>query len=268
MSKAHCILCERGETWAVALRPPLQRIGHRLYETRSLEECWAEVLASPASLVGVEATAANLEQLVPWMSRLAATFPAARIIGAGRPRAGGQPVAVARGRGGARGVFAARVAAGGPHHRPAPGCSAGAERCGTRTCVAAAALGRRRGGWLTRSFRPAGLFLTTEGSKPHGRRPDHAGRSAAGFKCIPRPGNGPQHVQMEQVRDIRVCDGVVSLTLALVHACGAAVEGHATVGGGDAARGVTAAQGGADHARYLRPAAAETAARSAWLPRA
>jgi uracil-DNA glycosylase len=80
MAVARCIVCERSEKWAVALRLPLQVVGHRVVETRSLDDCWNEVAASPASLVGVEATATNLESLVPWMRRLAAAFPQARVV--------------------------------------------------------------------------------------------------------------------------------------------------------------------------------------------
>ncbi len=80
MAVARCIVCERSEKWAVALRLPLQVVGHRVVETRSLDDCWNEVVASSASLVGVEATATNLESLVPWMRRLAAAFPRARVV--------------------------------------------------------------------------------------------------------------------------------------------------------------------------------------------
>jgi hypothetical protein len=64
----------------VALRHPVSLVGHRVVETRSLDDCWAAVATSPASLVAVEATRANLETLVPWMRRLLGTFPHARIV--------------------------------------------------------------------------------------------------------------------------------------------------------------------------------------------
>ena len=80
MPVARCIVCERSEKWAVALRLPLKLVGHRVVETRSLDDCWNEVVASPASLVGVEATTTNLESLVPWMQRLTAAFPRARVV--------------------------------------------------------------------------------------------------------------------------------------------------------------------------------------------
>jgi hypothetical protein len=80
MPSARCILCERSEKWAVALRRPLRLAGHRVYETRNLDDCWNEVVSSPASIVGLEATRANLEALVPWMVRFAAAFPTARVV--------------------------------------------------------------------------------------------------------------------------------------------------------------------------------------------
>jgi hypothetical protein len=80
MPVARCIVCERAAKWAVALRLPLKQLGRRIVETRSLDDCWSEVAASPASLVGVEATNSNLESLVPWMQRLRAAFPRARVV--------------------------------------------------------------------------------------------------------------------------------------------------------------------------------------------
>lgn len=83
MPAARCILCERTGTWAIALRPALQRLGHRVYETRSLDACWEEITASPASLVGIEVTADNLEQVVAWMCRLRPAFAAVRVVALG-----------------------------------------------------------------------------------------------------------------------------------------------------------------------------------------
>jgi hypothetical protein len=80
MPVARCIVCERTATWGGALRLPLQRVGRRIVETRSLDDCWSEVAASPASLVAVEATLANLDSLVPWIRRLKAAFPRACVV--------------------------------------------------------------------------------------------------------------------------------------------------------------------------------------------
>ncbi len=80
MISAHCIVCERTARWAIALRRPLQRLGVRVYETRCLDDCWREVGAHAASMVGVEVTRANLASVVPWLARLGQTFPRARAI--------------------------------------------------------------------------------------------------------------------------------------------------------------------------------------------
>ncbi len=74
------IICERTDRWAAALRRPLQQVGHRILQTRSLDACWSEVAARPASLVAVEATTVNLEALLPWLPRLMAGFPRARVV--------------------------------------------------------------------------------------------------------------------------------------------------------------------------------------------
>lgn len=83
MPLARCIICERSEKWAVALRHPLQLAGHRVFETRNLDDCWSEVVTSPASIVGMEATSTNLQALVPWLMRFARAFPSARVIALG-----------------------------------------------------------------------------------------------------------------------------------------------------------------------------------------
>ena len=44
MPVARCIVCERSEKWAVALRRPLQNGRAPGVETRSLDECWNEVV--------------------------------------------------------------------------------------------------------------------------------------------------------------------------------------------------------------------------------
>ena len=80
MLSARCIICERSTTWTVALRGPLREVGVRVHETRSLDACWEELALHPASVVGLEATAANLESLVPWMVRVASTFARVRVV--------------------------------------------------------------------------------------------------------------------------------------------------------------------------------------------
>lgn len=71
MGSARVIVCETTSRWAVSLRrqlPPL--IVARLLETRYWEDCWQEAVARPASLVAVEVTDANLEQLTTTLPRL------------------------------------------------------------------------------------------------------------------------------------------------------------------------------------------------------
>jgi hypothetical protein len=80
MPQARCIVCERSPKWAVALRGPLQEAGVRVYETRTLDDCWQESGPCPASIVGLEATPANLVELVAWMKRFAAVYPRGRVI--------------------------------------------------------------------------------------------------------------------------------------------------------------------------------------------
>jgi pyocin large subunit-like protein len=54
-----------------------------VYETRNLDACWDEIVASPASIAGIEVTADNLEQVVAWMCRLRTAFAAVRVIALG-----------------------------------------------------------------------------------------------------------------------------------------------------------------------------------------
>ena len=78
--KARLIVCERTGKWAVALRRALQGGAHRVYETRSLAECRDEVAMSPASLVAVEATAANFDDILDWLMELGRDFPLCRVV--------------------------------------------------------------------------------------------------------------------------------------------------------------------------------------------
>jgi hypothetical protein len=52
----------------------------RVYETRSLEDCWREVAEHSASVVGIEVTRGNLESAVRWLARLGQAFPRARLV--------------------------------------------------------------------------------------------------------------------------------------------------------------------------------------------
>jgi len=78
-SSARLIVCERGGEWAVGLRRELPVPGVRVYETRSLPECWAMLARWPASLLVVELTRSNAEALVGRMTSLDREFPSARM---------------------------------------------------------------------------------------------------------------------------------------------------------------------------------------------
>lgn len=74
---AGLIVCERSGRWAAGLRRELAAEGVRLYETRSLGDCWRRLAQAPASFVVVELRAAVAEQLVEQMASRAREFPLA-----------------------------------------------------------------------------------------------------------------------------------------------------------------------------------------------
>jgi hypothetical protein len=51
MDRARLIVCESSPTWVVPLRRSLADQPCRVFETRSRQECWTELQASPASVV-------------------------------------------------------------------------------------------------------------------------------------------------------------------------------------------------------------------------
>ena len=71
--------------WAAALRRALEPAGPRVYETRSLPECWQELSRSPASAVLWEVTAQNAERVLRRLIDLARQFPHARALIVGEP---------------------------------------------------------------------------------------------------------------------------------------------------------------------------------------
>ena len=80
MAVARFLMCERSGRWAVALRGVRRPDDPRMWETRSLDDCWRELEVSPRSMVAVEATLANVETLVRWMKRVESGFPRAHVI--------------------------------------------------------------------------------------------------------------------------------------------------------------------------------------------
>ena len=74
------IVCERTGKWAVAMRRSAAVGSCRVYETRSLQECRDEVQASPASLVAVEATTANVDDVLDWLTDIRRDFPQTHVV--------------------------------------------------------------------------------------------------------------------------------------------------------------------------------------------
>jgi len=76
---ARLIVCERYGHWAQGLRRELAAADVRVYETRSLDECWQVLAEAPASFVLVELTAPSADGLLSRMARLGRDFPLARM---------------------------------------------------------------------------------------------------------------------------------------------------------------------------------------------
>lgn len=75
---ARLIVCERFGHWAVALRRELAESEVRVYETRSLAECWDMLVAHPSSFVVAEVTRSGTQGLLERVARLGKDFPLAR----------------------------------------------------------------------------------------------------------------------------------------------------------------------------------------------
>jgi hypothetical protein len=75
---ARLIVCERTGRWAVALRRELAEAGVRVWETRTLDDCWSELAESPASFVVLE-LGSNVAGLLDRMARQPRQFPMARL---------------------------------------------------------------------------------------------------------------------------------------------------------------------------------------------
>lgn len=78
-SSARLIVCERRGDWAVALRRELGAAGPRVYETRSVAECWEMLAGRPASFVVAEWTRSSAQALLERMAWLERDFPRARV---------------------------------------------------------------------------------------------------------------------------------------------------------------------------------------------
>jgi len=74
------IICERKTHWVVALRQQLKTMSIRLYQTRSLQECWDDLSSYPTSLLVLELTIENKTDLINRLCRLSQEFPDARAV--------------------------------------------------------------------------------------------------------------------------------------------------------------------------------------------
>ena len=86
------MVCERSGPWAAALRRELAEAGVRVWETRSLAECWESLAAAPASFLIVELTLARCRRPVAADGAAAARlsrWPEVAVVAA-RPLAGWQ----------------------------------------------------------------------------------------------------------------------------------------------------------------------------------
>lgn len=80
MSKARFIICEKSNQWAIAFRRCLRSTAVRVYETRSLDQCYAQLVAAPKSLIGVEVTPEQVERQIRWLWKTRRVFPDAWAI--------------------------------------------------------------------------------------------------------------------------------------------------------------------------------------------
>ena len=76
---ARLIVCERSGRWAVALRRELAGSGVRVYETRTVGECWETLARTPAGFVIAELTGPGASELLRRMAHLERDFPLARV---------------------------------------------------------------------------------------------------------------------------------------------------------------------------------------------
>jgi hypothetical protein len=78
VAPARLIVCERTGRWAVALWRELADAGVRVWETRTLDDCWRELTQSPASFVVLE-LGGDMAGLLGRMASQSREFPMARL---------------------------------------------------------------------------------------------------------------------------------------------------------------------------------------------
>jgi hypothetical protein len=79
-SSARLIVCERSGHWALLLRQKVAEAGVRVWETRFLTDCQAEIAGSPASLVVIELTKGNVNELLKTVEHWGRDYPLLRWV--------------------------------------------------------------------------------------------------------------------------------------------------------------------------------------------
>jgi len=74
------IVCEKTNRWASALRSALGRSALVVAETRSLAGCDSALAEAPESVVAIEVTAANVDQVVDFVVQTGCRFPRALVV--------------------------------------------------------------------------------------------------------------------------------------------------------------------------------------------
>lgn len=85
MPGARLIICEKTPRWALALRAADEESSLPLVETRSLTQCAAALVESPASIVLIEISEANFEAALALINRVRERPPLAHVIAAIAP---------------------------------------------------------------------------------------------------------------------------------------------------------------------------------------
>jgi hypothetical protein len=79
-SAARLIVCEQSGRWALLLRQNVAEARIRVWETRTLADCRAEVASSPASIVVIELTVNNSAELIKTVGSWDRDFPLLRWV--------------------------------------------------------------------------------------------------------------------------------------------------------------------------------------------
>jgi len=80
MRTARLIVCEKTGTWATALRRELAKRSIRVYQTRSLAECFGDLAVFPASFLVLELRESIVEEMIEHLGRLSREYAGARAV--------------------------------------------------------------------------------------------------------------------------------------------------------------------------------------------